>query len=311
MESLFVKILLISAFFAQICLSKPSSSTFDDHDAVGNHPFDLLIFTQRWPITACYEWREHNKDHICGLPSPNTVWTIHGIWPTKINTIGPAFCNKSAVFDVSQLSSIESQLEEHWLNVEKNKPTDSLWEHEWLKHGTCAAEMIEQLNTELKYFSQGLSWLEQYSVGSGFAAGGNIQPGFNYSLTTLNKALYGYYGKDLAIECYHDSKTHLQILNEIRICFNKQLELTDCDGIVGLERQGKRGGGGTIISNCKESQPILYPDVVPKEYVMEHNEVQPKATSYSLVYEVSQSSNDQQSEGSQTMDNEFFEVILV
>ncbi|XP_050085435.1 ribonuclease Oy [Anopheles aquasalis] len=311
MESLFVKILLIFAFSTQICFSKPASSTLDDRDAVGNHPFDLLIFTQRWPITACYEWREHNKDHICGLPSPNIVWTIHGIWPTKINTIGPAFCNKTAVFDVSQLSSIESQLEEHWLNVEANKPTDSLWEHEWLKHGTCAAEMIEQLNTELKYFGQGLSWLEKYSVGSGFAAGGNILPGFNYSLATLNKALFGYYGKDLAIECYHDSKTHLQILNEIRICFNKQLELTDCDGIVGLERQGTNSGGGAIISNCNAAHPILYPDVVPKEYAMEHNEVQPKATYYSVVYEVFSQSNDgEESEGPQ-VDDEFVEVILV
>ncbi|ETN60942.1 ribonuclease t2 [Anopheles darlingi] len=310
MESLFVKILLISAFFAQTCHCRPSSPAIDDRDAVGNHPFDLLIFTQRWPITACYEWREHNKDHICGLPSPNIVWTIHGIWPTKINTIGPAFCNKSAIFDVSQLSSIESQLEEHWLNVEKNKPTDSLWEHEWLKHGTCAAETIEQLNTELKYFGQGLSWLEKYSVGSGFAAGGNIQPGLNYSLATLNKALYSFYGKDLAIECYHDSKTHLQILNEIRICFNKQLELTDCDGIVGLERQATRGGAGTIISNCNAAKPILYPDTVPKEYEMENNDVEPKAAYYSVVYEVSQSSNGQQGEESQVAD-EFVEVILV
>ncbi|XP_052864183.1 ribonuclease Oy [Anopheles cruzii] len=247
----------------------PDSRSSSDHDLLANvsnaHQFDLLIFTQRWPITACYEWREHGKDHICGLPSPNTVWTIHGIWPTKINTIGPLFCNKTAVFNVSELATILPQLEDHWVNVEKNKPEESFWEHEWLKHGTCAAEIIDELDTELKYFEQGLSWLEKHSVGVAFAASGNIMPGYNYSLATLNKALYDYYGKDVAIECYSDSKTHRQLLNEVRICFSKAFELIDCDGIVGFERLATTSRVGTVISNCNAAKPIFYPDSVPNE----------------------------------------------
>lgn len=32
-----------------------------------------------------------------------------------------------------------SNLTEEWVEVEVPTPTHSLWKHEWLKHGTCAA----------------------------------------------------------------------------------------------------------------------------------------------------------------------------
>ncbi|XP_052893165.1 ribonuclease Oy [Anopheles moucheti] len=302
-------------FFVQFCVAAPSRSDYEDSrensvDGVGQlHPFDLLIFTQRWPITACYEWRETGKGHICSLPTPATVWTIHGIWPTKYNTIGPAFCNKSAIFDLSQLTSIEQQLKEHWLNVEKNKPDDSLWEHEWLKHGTCAAEAIEQLSTENKYFSQGLTWLEQHSVNAAFAASGDIQPGYNYSLTTLNKALFDYYGKHVAIECFFDHNTHLQLLNEIRICFDKQLQSVDCDGIVGMQRMTiSNNRVGTVISNCNVANPIFYPNAAPKD-MGEKVLVDPAAT-YETIFEATGEYTDGQDNGEQQT-YEVVEVILV
>lgn len=85
----------------------------DDHD------FDVLIFTQRWPITFCVEWMETNPDHICVLPSQKDVWVIHGIWPTHFGSIGPSFCNRSAHFDVHELDPFIKQLEQFWLNIEK------------------------------------------------------------------------------------------------------------------------------------------------------------------------------------------------
>lgn len=224
--------------------------------------FDLLIFTQRWPITACYEWREKSSSNICGLPSPKNIWTIHGIWPTKLNTIGPSFCNKTAVFNVTELSAIEPQLEQFWINVEKNKPYDSLWRHEWLKHGTCAAAVLLQLNTEDKYFGQGLTWLQQHSMADVLSEGG-VTPGGNYTVVAIHQVLMDRFQKNAAIECFHDKETKLQFLNEIRICFNKNLELTDCDGILFEDSIFIDQPRGKMISNCNLNKPIFYPGTVP------------------------------------------------
>ncbi|XP_058451709.1 ribonuclease Oy [Malaya genurostris] len=248
----------------EIYSSESSSEELMENEAVleEDPDFDLLIFTQRWPITACYEWREKSASNVCGLPSPKNIWTIHGIWPTKRNTMGPSFCNKTAIFNVTELDPIEPQLEQFWINVEKNKPYDSLWRHEWLKHGTCAAIVLDQLSTEDKYFGQGLSWLQQHSMADVLNEGG-ITPGANHTVIEIHNVLMDRLQKNAAIECYHDKETKSQFLNEIRICFNKNLELADCDGIL-FEEVAIGYPTGKVLTNCNLNKPIVYPTNVPK-----------------------------------------------
>lgn len=64
---------------------------------------------------------ETNKDHQCIFPSPTEIWTIHGVWPTRFGTIGPAFCNNSAKFDIDTLKPFDAQLEQFWGNIEKGQ----------------------------------------------------------------------------------------------------------------------------------------------------------------------------------------------
>jgi Ribonuclease T2 family len=40
--------------------------------------FDVLIFTQHYPITVCAKWMEQNKNHECQLPKQKNMWEIHG-----------------------------------------------------------------------------------------------------------------------------------------------------------------------------------------------------------------------------------------
>lgn len=262
--AIFLAFLSLQCFVrADSSSEEDSSSDEDQNEALleEDPEFDLLIFTQRWPITACYEWREKSPDHICGLPSAQNIWTIHGIWPTKLNTIGPSFCNKTAVFNVTELDPIEKQLEQFWINVEKNKPYDSLWRHEWLKHGTCAAAVMVQLNTEDKYFGQGLTWLQQHSMVDVLGEGG-VLPGNNYTVLEIHQVLIDRLQKNIAIECYHDKETKQQFLNEIRVCFNKNLDLENCDGIL-FEDVFIDQPQGKIITNCNLNKPIFYPATVP------------------------------------------------
>jgi len=42
--------------------------------------WDILIFTQTWPKTLCYTWKNNNVEHTCNFPSQKDLWTVHGIW---------------------------------------------------------------------------------------------------------------------------------------------------------------------------------------------------------------------------------------
>jgi len=144
---------------------------------IKNNEFDVLIFTQRWPLTACFEWENKsriNETHTCSLPK-HEEWTIHGIWPTKYNTIGPTFCYNGLPFNSSTLTPIENELKENWIDIQNGSRPYSFWKHEWEKHGTCAIT-VKALNNEFKYFQTALKLLEEYHM-TNILAKANILPG--------------------------------------------------------------------------------------------------------------------------------------
>lgn len=88
-------------------------------DLTKSHEWDILIFTQHWPATVCYQWKEKDPSHSCAFPSQKNAWTVHGIWPTKFGEMGPNFCNNSWKFDPTLIEPIETHLDQYWINVEK------------------------------------------------------------------------------------------------------------------------------------------------------------------------------------------------
>ncbi|XP_055913589.1 ribonuclease Oy [Eupeodes corollae] len=242
----------------------------DDDDTVNDNSgnvstnasndWDLLIFTQSWPVTTCFHWKQENKHHECNLPTKKEVWTIHGIWPTKLDTFGPNFCNNSAKFDIDKLYPIVDQMYLFWPNIENGTEYDSLWQHEWVKHGTCAAQ-LEELNDELKYFYQGLNWLSSVFMSDVLEKSG-IYPDSNNTVISLHTAVVKALGKNPSIHCLYDNKKDVSYLSEIRVCFDKKLQLVDCDrirfGQVSIDYPG-----GKVNTNCHVSKPIFYPSNVP------------------------------------------------
>lgn len=254
-------------------LKRPTAADFDEEDSNEDeylymneleseaHDWDVLIFTQQWPVTTCYHWREQDPSHECLLPQKKEFWTIHGIWPTKLEQFGPNFCNKSAEFNPDQLQAILDRMNTYWPDLEGASSQDWLWKHEWLKHGTCAA-LLEELDDELKYFGQGLKWREKFIM-SRFLDDAGIHPDSNSTVIALNNAIVRGLGKNPSIHCLYDGKHGISYLSEIRICFNKSLELIDCDGVKLGDVKPINYPGGTVNTNCHIGSPVHYPSLVP------------------------------------------------
>ncbi|XP_054261825.1 ribonuclease Oy-like [Macrosteles quadrilineatus] len=224
-----------------------------------SNEWDLLIFTQRWPNTVCMEWEETSPtNHTCALPKQKDIWTIHGIWPTKLGTIGPSFCNSSLHFNASQLAPIMNNLTEYWIDVEIPEPANSFWRHEWRKHGTCSAS-VPQLSTEIGYFQTGLDLLQKFNM-KGVLGKASVYPDSDSptDLTSIWLAIKTTLGVNPSIHCVHDKKTKQYYLQEIRICFDKSINLVDCDGIK-LHHSFHWQPNG----NCPLDKPIFYPATVP------------------------------------------------
>ncbi|CAB3371862.1 Hypothetical predicted protein [Cloeon dipterum] len=222
--------------------------------------WDLLIFTQSWPNTVCRQWKDKSEGHECFLPQQ---WAVHGVWPTKLGTIGPGFCNNTWHFKHQELAPIQEQLDQKWPNIMNGTAEDSLWKHEWQKHGTCAAQ-LEPLNSELKYFSKGLEWHDRYNMTKMLTDEGIVPDSTKpYLVGEINDAVKRQTGFNPAIECFRDPKTHKTYLFEIRVCFSKKLELMDCDGIL-VRKSAKHDHDLSVITNCRSDEEIIYPDIVPE-----------------------------------------------
>lgn len=184
---------------------------------------------------------------------------------------------------MKQIEPIVDQMKEKWINIEKGTPLDGLWKHEWEKHGTCAAANIKELNTQLKYFGEGLTLLDRYSIDK-LLQPTYIKPGIDigYKLEEIHTALNLSIGNNFAIVCERDHKTKQQYLFEIRICFDKKLNIHSCDGIV-MEDFFDYDFHDEIISNCRKDVEIYYPSkawILQKQWLAKVKEQQLQSDSF-------------------------------
>merc|ERR1719147_254814 len=228
-----------------------------------SHHFDVLILTQHWPYTTCMEWEERKGG--C-RKIEQARWTVHGLWPTQIGRISPNYCNNSWTFDHSVLQPIKGNLTIYWPDVEiRNKP-DSLWSHEWTKHGTCAAQ-LEELDSELKYFSKGVQLAVENPVTQWIHDAGILpnKKGTEYQLEPVwNAVLKGTGGKRPHIDC-EEIEGEI-FIREIKVCYDKQFNRVDCDGIVakGVEYEDS---SDRMMGTCMRFPSFLY----PSSTVLPHN----------------------------------------
>ncbi|KAK9507350.1 hypothetical protein O3M35_007226 [Rhynocoris fuscipes] len=229
-----------------------------------SNEWDVLLFTQNWPVSVCLAWESKSKTNTCNLSNNVTSWTIHGIWPTKLGTLGPHFCNTSRPFNPEAIYGILPRLETQWSLIQRHKKHNMFWKHEWEKHGTCAAQ-IPQLSTEFSYFLQGLNWNDQYNVTAMLEASGII-PGNSYNVSDVWTAVKKSVGTNPHLACFNDPETKSSYLLEVRICFNKSLELVDCDGTKFENKwyfRRSQSLGDANYTDCSLDTLVEYPAFVP------------------------------------------------
>jgi ribonuclease T2 len=113
-------------------------------------------------------------------------------------------------FNKTQLDPIKEQLQQYWANIH-NGSMYSLWKHEWTKHGTCATA-LPALDSEDKYFGQGLKWIKQYNMKNILSQSG-IEPDVQgYFPLDVWNGVQKSLGKNPIVRCHVDPVSVIIIL---------------------------------------------------------------------------------------------------
>lgn len=172
--------------------------------------WDYLLFVQVWPGS----WITNNKYNF-----NNTYFTVHGIWPDYFNGSWPQFCNNDAL-NLTDIKDIRKQLEIFWTDF---KNPVNFWSHEYRKHASCA-KSDPLLKSEHQFFTTGLSLRDKYDLFN-ILKNNSVVPSNNikYNTQKISQIISDFLNNTVVIVCDKNN-----ILNEIRICLDKNLRRFDC-----------------------------------------------------------------------------------
>ena len=104
----------------------------------------VLISVTGWNVSLSLLFLSADRDE----------WSVHGLWPTRFGEINPNFCNSSWTYNHDQMKDILGEMSRYWPDVEMRHVVDSLWSHEWTKHGTCAVVSAKEthITNQTEYF---------------------------------------------------------------------------------------------------------------------------------------------------------------
>lgn len=188
-----------------------------------DYRFDYTQLTLMWAPGTC-----RTSPHACKR-TESKHFTIHGMWPTLKGTEEPDFCCFDNTFDYDSIKPLLPALNEYWFSYYDVSDSRSFWEHEWLKHGTCARD-IPALRGESKYFGITLGLAQKLDV-LGNLKKSNIVPDNDkpYKSSDIYNVLSKLAdGKVPQIDCDFEHHQSIPILTGVNFCFDSNLEFSDC-----------------------------------------------------------------------------------
>jgi ribonuclease T2 len=199
----------------------PQQTNYQVKDDCPVQPFDYLLLVFRWAPSVCLA-----GPCVANYPQQ---WVIHGLWPNFWDGSWPQFCCKPDKFDVKKVKAIEPQLLANWPNLLPKKSADSLWAHEWEKHGTCSTQS-KKLVGEMNYFNSTLTLYNGYPVQKWLADAG-INPNNGTVITESNflSVIRKHIPNSIEIHCESVKGTSKMYIDSVSICLDKtSLTPIDC-----------------------------------------------------------------------------------
>ncbi|XP_074655829.1 ribonuclease Oy-like [Tubulanus polymorphus] len=223
------------------------------------YEWDHLVFTRQWPQGVCMDFN-HQHEGECFIPSDIKSWTIHGIWPSEGTAHGPSDCKMSTPFDENAIKSLLPALHHFWPSYKANQPMTGFWKHEWEKHGRCASS-LPSLSGEANYFGRTIQLHQFYDIDSVLSKNGIVpSDDKEYNYDDIMNAMSEGFGHPVSIQCFHNSLTGKQYIEQIEMCIGKDLKVMDCPTRLKYiphhrYRLLKRSNGGM----CSQNKPIYIP----------------------------------------------------
>lgn len=182
-----------------------------------------FMLVQRWPFAVCQI--VNASGHSCMIPTLVKGWTIHGLWPSGVGAY-PSYCHDWK-FDMMQVEDIEYDLLRLWPNLYVNETVDSLWKHEYEKHGTCAVD-VHGFEAQHDYFKRTLEMLPKYDVQSVLEHQSIYPRKEGYKKNEIVDKIKGAFNKRVCPGCGNVQGVG-QVLSQSYVCINKlTLQQMDC-----------------------------------------------------------------------------------
>ncbi|XP_077421290.1 ribonuclease T2-like [Vanacampus margaritifer] len=181
-----------------------------------------VVFTLQWPAGFC---QSLDNASLCNIPEHVNTWTIHGLWPQKVQE-----CCRCWPMFFSDVQELQDALEDSWPSLLKSRSSFHFWRDEWEKHGACAA-CAEGLNSPLRYFQTCLKLRQRFDLHKALEDAG-IKPSCDrpYKLSEVQNVLVPLVGDNCEIQCVNDAKER-EVWFQVKINLSRNLT-------VGCHRHG-------------------------------------------------------------------------
>ncbi|XP_047321212.1 intracellular ribonuclease LX-like [Impatiens glandulifera] len=176
--------------------------------------YDFFYFVQQWPGAYC------NSMWGCCFPKtgkPDEDFGIHGLWPNFNNGSHPQSCDSDNPFDKSKIVGLMRRMQVHWPTLRCPSGNGfKFWIHEWIKHGTCSANVLNQRS----YFLKALVFKNKSNLLQHLEDAGIYPDDGFYRANDVDAAIEKGLGVTPYLECNFDGKGNNQLF-QVYLCVNK------------------------------------------------------------------------------------------